>query len=61
MPLAALHNSWPQILDNEKNCIIIFRLNKYHVRRYKRDVKGGISFMRAIWQCGYNNLMEGDP
>jgi len=58
MPLAALHAAWPMIFDKRRNCILIFRLNKYHVRQYKRDVKNGMSFLRANWNCERKNLPE---
>lgn len=44
------------ILLSRKNCITVKRNDKWHVRRYGRDVRRGIDPLNAVCKCHYLNL-----
>ena len=58
MSMIAIHSN---ILHNSKNCILINRLGTWHIRRYPRDVKNGMSILEAVWKCGHRNYPEEFP
>lgn len=59
--MATVTATFPEILDSSKNCILVKRLGKHHVRRYPRNVKGGMSIFRATFKCAYADLIEFKP
>ena len=48
-------------MKNMKNCIIINRGGKYHVREYSYNVKKGMPDYKAHWYCTYLNDSRPHP
>jgi len=48
--------SFAEVLLRGKNCIVVKRGGSSHVRRYRRDVKGGMSFLMANFHSMYDAL-----
>ena len=48
-------NSGPKF---EKNCIIVKRLGKFHVRRYASEVTNGMDSFKATHDCIYRNMTQ---
>jgi len=48
--------TWTDVLDKQKNCIMVRRQGKSHVRRYRHNVKGGMARYVAELMCHYDSF-----